>query len=98
VGGDGRAGGGIFGVIRPGIGDGFMGDIEGFERDGRVPWAIQAFRPFLADAQAPVGIVAKSKEENGIVGRLRGGRTCGQLLLRRRILAEGERRQASKKQ
>jgi len=85
-------------MIGPGIGGGFMGDIGGFERDGRVPGTIQAFRPFLADAQAPVGIIAKGKEENGIVGRLRGGRTCGQLLLPRRILAEGEPRQASKEQ
>ena len=94
---DDRPGGGVFGVIGPGVGAGFMGNFGGLQRDRRIPRAIEAFRPFQADAQVPVGLVAKRKDENGIVGRLRGRGTCGQLLCRRRILAEGECRQGRKK-
>src|ERR1700687_5917308 len=96
VNGHSRAGGGVLGMIGPGIGGGFMGDIGGFERDGGVAGAIQAFGAFLANAEAPVGIVAKGKDENGIVGRLGGRGTCRQLLYWWRILAEGERGEASK--
>ncbi len=85
-------------MIGPGVGAGFMGNFGGLQRDRRIPRAIEAFRPFQADSQAPVGLVAKRKDENGIVSRLRGGGTCGQLLCGRRILGDGKRRQARKKQ
>src|SRR5712692_6186901 len=91
-------GGGVLGVIGPGVGAGFVSDIRGFERDGRISRAIQALRAFLADAEAPVGIVTKGKDENGIVGRLRGGGTCGKLFCWCWILAKGECGQACKKQ
>jgi hypothetical protein len=54
-------------VIGPGIGGCFVSDFGGFERNGGISRTIEAFRAFLADAQAPGGSVAKGKEEDGIV-------------------------------
>src|SRR5713226_437227 len=95
--GDGSAGGGVFGVIGPGIGSGFVGDIGGFKRDWRVAAAIQAFRALLADAKTPVGSITEGKDENGVVSRLRRGGTSRQLLFGRRILPESECGQTDEK-
>ena len=54
-------------MIRPGIGGRFVRDFGGFERNWRISGTIKAFRTLLSDAQAPVGSVAKGKEEDGIV-------------------------------
>ena len=96
--GNGRAGGGIFGVIGPGISGGFVRDVGGLQRDRRIAGAIHALRAFQADPQAPVRIVAKGQDEYGVVGRLRGRRTRRQLLWGLRGLAERKRRQPRKKQ
>src|SRR6266849_4365034 len=84
-------------VVRS-VGASLVGDIRRFEGDGRISGAIQTLRAFLADAEAPVGIVTKGKDENGIVGRLRGGGTCRKLLCWRWILTKGEGGQTCKEQ
>jgi hypothetical protein len=73
--GDKGASGGVFGVVGPGIGGGFVCDFDRFERDRRIPRAIEPFRTLLANAQAPVGLVAKCQDEDGVVRRLRRRRT-----------------------
>ena len=51
--GDVGAGRRIFGVIGPGVGGAFAGDIHGIESDGRIVEAIETLRTFLADEDAP---------------------------------------------
>jgi len=94
----GRAGGGILSMIGPGIGDGFVGNLGRFEGDRWIAGAIHALRALLANAETPVRIVAKGKDENGVVGRLRGGGTGGELFCGRRILAQCECSQDSTEQ
>jgi len=85
-------------VIGPGIGGGFVGDLDGFEGDGWIAGAIHALGAFQADAQAPVGIITKGKDKNRVMSRLWGGGTGGELLWRCRILAQCECRQDSTEQ
>jgi len=61
---DDRAGGGILGVIGPGVGAASWVTSAGSKGSAGTR-AIHPFRTFQADAQAPVGIVAEGKEENG---------------------------------
>jgi len=85
-------------MISPRIGGGFVGDLGGFEGDGRIAGTIHPFRALQSDAQAPVGIIAKGKNKNGVVSRLRRGRTGWELLCGWRILAPGEYREGGKEQ
>jgi hypothetical protein len=80
VDGDGGAGGGVLGMISPGIGGGLVSDIGGFERDWRVAGAIQTLRSFQAEAEAPIGIITKGKKKDGIVRGLRRRGSHGWLL------------------
>ena len=85
-------------MIGPGIGGGFVGDLDGFEGDGWIAGAIHALGALQADAQAPVGIIAKSKDKNRVMSRLWCRRTGGELLCRWRILARRQRREGSTEQ
>jgi hypothetical protein len=80
VDGDGGAGGRVLGMIGPGIRCGLVSDIGGFERDWRVTGAIQTLRSLQAKAEAPIGIITKGKEEDGIVRGLRRRGSHGWLL------------------
>src|SRR5712691_4656085 len=83
VNGDERAGSGVFGMIRPGIGGGLVGDFGGLKRNRRVTGTIETLRALLANAEAPVGVVAKGQNKDGVMLRLRSRRTHGRLFGRR---------------
>jgi hypothetical protein len=59
VDGDCRAGGGVLGVVGPGVGGGFVGDLGSIQRDGRVAGAVEAFRALQANPEAPGRVVAE---------------------------------------
>src|SRR5260370_42297965 len=67
---DGRAGGGVFGVIGPGIGGAFMGDIGRFKRDWRVARAVRRRPACLGAAAAAPGGGGTKYGGGWIVGRL----------------------------
>jgi hypothetical protein len=50
-----------------------MGDVGGFERDGRVARPVEALRTFLANAQAPGRIISGGEEKDGEMLGLGGG-------------------------
>src|SRR5260370_13529986 len=77
--GDERAGGGVFGRIRTGSWGGFVGDFGGLKRNRREARTIETLGPLLADAEAPVGVVAKGQNKDGVMLRLRSRRTHGRL-------------------
>src|SRR6266702_4330922 len=83
VDGDRRAGSGVFGMIRPGIGGGLVRDFGGLQRNRRVARTIETLRPLLADAEAPVGVVDKGQNKDRVMLRLRSRRTHGRLFGRR---------------
>src|SRR2546425_5363635 len=66
-------------MIRPGICGGFVRDFGGLKRNRRVARTIETLRPLLADAEAPVGVVAKGQNKDGVMFRLRSRRTHGWL-------------------
>src|SRR6266699_3705866 len=73
--GDECAGSRVFGMIRPGIGGGLVRDFGGLKRNRRVARTIETLRPLLADAEAPVGVVAKGQNKDRVMLRLRSRRT-----------------------
>src|SRR5260370_37897983 len=75
----GRAGSGVFGMIGPGIGGGFVRDFGGLKRNRRVTGTIETLRALLANTEAPVGVVAKGQNKDGVMLRLRSRRTHGRL-------------------
>src|SRR6266436_6764091 len=77
--GDERAGSGVFRMIRPGICGGFVRDFGGLKRNRRVTGTIETLRALLADAEAPVGVVAKGQNKDRVMLRLRSRRTHGRL-------------------
>src|SRR6266478_3562689 len=77
--GDGRAGSGVFGMIGPGIGGGFVRDFGGLKRNRRVTGTIETLRALLANTEAPVGVVAEGQNKDGVMFRLRSRRTHGRL-------------------
>src|SRR5712672_4377435 len=69
---------GVFGVVSPGLTRRIVLDFRRFKRDGRIPGSLQAFGPFLADAQAPSGIIPRGEKKNWKMFRLRRrGGSCG---------------------
>src|SRR5712671_4274127 len=69
---------GIFGVISPSLTRRVVLDFRGLERDGRIAGSLQAFGPFLADAQTPSGIIPRGEKKNWKMFRLwRRGGSCG---------------------
>src|SRR6266581_1251871 len=70
-------------MIRPGIGGGLVRDFGGLQRNRRVARTIETLRPLLADAEAPVGVVAKGQNKDRVMLRLRSRRTHGRLFGRR---------------
>jgi len=79
--GNGCPGSRILGVVSPGVCGGLVGDFGRFKRNRRVASAIEAFRPLKADAKAPVGLVAKGDEEDGVVLGLRSRWSHRRILL-----------------
>src|SRR5712672_2647114 len=67
---------GVFGVVSPGLTRRIVLDFRRFKRDGRIAGSLQAFGPFLADAQTPSGIIPRGEKKNWKVFGLwrRGGR------------------------
>src|SRR5260370_13590001 len=82
--GDERPGCGVVGMIRPGICGGFVRDFGDLKRNRRVARTIETLGPLLADAEAPVGVVAKGQNKDGVMLRLRSRRTHGRLFGGRR--------------
>src|SRR6267154_5889318 len=62
---------GVFGVVSPGLTRRIVLDFRRFKRDGRIAGSLQAFGPFLADAQTPSGIIPRGEKKNWKVFRLR---------------------------
>src|SRR6266705_4299727 len=81
--GDDRVGSRVFGMIRPGIGGGLVRDFGGLKRNRRVARTIETLWALLADAEAPVGFVAKGQNKDRVMFRLRSRRTHGRLFGRR---------------
>src|SRR6266436_5542286 len=81
--GDGRAGSGVFGMIGPGIGGGFVRDFGGLKRNRGVARTIETLRPLLANTEAPVGVVAEGQNKDRVMLRLRSRRTHGRFFGRR---------------
>src|SRR5882762_9061093 len=69
---------GVFGVVSPGLTRRIVLDFRRFKGDGRVAGSLQAFGPFLADAQTPSGIVPRGEKKNWkMFGLRRRGGSCG---------------------
>src|ERR1700704_1538180 len=69
---------GVFGVVGPCLTRRIVLDFRRFKRDGRIAGSLQAFGPFLADAQAPSGIIPRGEKKNWKMFRLwRRGGSCG---------------------
>src|SRR5713101_6651754 len=66
-------------MIRPGICGGFVRDFGGLKRNRRVTGTIETLRALLANTEAPVGVVAKGQNKDGVMFRLRSRRTHGRL-------------------
>src|SRR5882762_1544002 len=68
---------GVFGVVSPGLTRRIVLDFRGLQSDRRIAGSLQAFGPFLADAQAPSGIISGSEEKNReMFGLWRSGSRC----------------------
>src|SRR6266850_7229306 len=68
---------GVFGVVSPGLTRRIVLDFRRFKRDGRIPGSLQAFGPFLADAQTPGGIIPRGEKKNWeVLGLRRRGSRC----------------------
>src|SRR5207245_2153336 len=57
----------ILSMVRPGIRGSLVCDFGRFKRNRRIASAIEAFGSLEADANAPVGLVAKGEQEDGVV-------------------------------
>src|SRR5690242_1744766 len=77
----GRASSGVLGMIGPGVRGSFLSDFSWFQGDGRIAFAVKPLRSFQADANTPIGLVAKAKKKNGVMRRMRGLRPHRQALL-----------------
>jgi len=58
--GNGRASGGVFGLVGPGIGCGFVDHGGGLQRDGRIVRPVQTLRPFRPMRRLQSGLLPKS--------------------------------------
>src|SRR5436309_2482712 len=58
---DDGAGSRVFGVIRPSFRGGFLADIARLQWNGRVTVPVKALRTLQADADTPIGQIAKAK-------------------------------------
>jgi len=56
---------GVFGVISPSLTRRIVLDFRRFKGDGRVAGSLQAFGPFLADAQTPSRIIPRARRRIG---------------------------------
>src|SRR5882757_8586230 len=73
-----EADGSVFGVVSPGLTRRVVLDFRRFKRDGRIAGSLQAFGPFLTDAQAPSGIIPRGEKKNWKMFRLwRRRGSCG---------------------
>ncbi|PYU17146.1 MAG: hypothetical protein DMG37_00630, partial [Acidobacteria bacterium] len=52
-----------------------------FQGNGGIAFPVKALRPFQADTNTPIGLVAKAKKKNGVVRGMRGLRPHGEALL-----------------
>src|SRR5712672_353912 len=69
---------GVFGVISPSLTRRVVLDFRRFKRDRRIAGSLQAFGPFLTDAQTPSGIIPRGEKKNWKMFRLwRRGGSCG---------------------
>src|SRR6266567_4446090 len=83
-----------------GVGTSLARDFGGFKRNRRVARTIETLRPLLADAEAPVGFVAKGQNKDRVMLRLRSRRTHGRLFGRwsRWSLPVGRRTQGKREE
>src|SRR5712672_1493968 len=73
-----EADGGVFGVVSPSLTRRVVLDFRRFKGDGRVAGSLQAFGPFLADAQTPSRIIPRGEKKNWKMFRLWRRRcSCG---------------------
>src|SRR5215831_3854311 len=65
----------VLGMIGPAFGSGLLSDLCRLQRNRRIPFAIETLGAFKAYANAPIGLVAKAKKQDGKMCRMRGLRT-----------------------
>ena len=79
----------VFGVVCPRIRAAFADDVGRFQWDRRIAAPVETFRPSQADTQAPrLAIIlcgTLNQEQDGVMGRLRSGRSSGWLFGLRRL-------------